>query len=188
MNSTVRYDVPAPTVAASKRNRTPEHEQREVWHFDRTRLRAEHPSLLTLLVGWRSVRTYSVPRIASSAWVVFERLCLPVVQRKNAKLQAELDRVLVGSASSLRRDLVRLGESIIRLQAPHALNAKRAGDGTVLFSLFGDGGREAELWVGEHADHFTYVLSSGGSTTEGELPIAQFARVSLWLDCVDDSL
>ncbi len=81
-------------------------------------------------------------------------------------------------------DALSLGLAVIDKckPTPHALNITASRDGEVLFTLFGKGGREAELWVGAAGKaHFTYVLTHGDRTREGTLALIEFGRVAGWL-------
>lgn len=79
----------------------------------------------------------------------------------------------------------RLGKEILRQTRPPMkhLNMSAGRDGSILFTLFGKNGREAELWVEDGAGEFRYVCEAPelADDLEGSMPIGRFGIMSRWL-------
>src|SRR6266850_3640295 len=79
-------------------------------------------------------------------------------------------------ASAATISALQLGYEVVTQRdfRPDRLNISAAQTGEILFTLFGQGGREAELWVGEISDTFTVVFGE----EELRLPIAKYELVA----------
>lgn len=61
------------------------------------------------------------------------------------------------------------------------LNMSPLADGRIMFSLFGENGREVELYVEDDSGQFSYVADDGATSKEGRMPIAAFLKIEAWL-------
>lgn len=77
-----------------------------------------------------------------------------------------------------------LGLNIIKHMRPlpHALNMTASSDGDLLFTLFGDNTREAELWISSQVPgRMAVIRIEGANLHEDSLPITEFEHVAEWL-------
>lgn len=120
----------------------------------------------------------------------------PIWRDESQPLQRELlgsmarfgkDRDLPAVEPAVLARAIGVGFTLIRelRPVPHALNMTASADGDILFTLFGKGQREAEIWV-ERASpgRATVVLIDGEVIREETIetaPHVRLSRVTSWL-------
>jgi len=131
--------------------------------------------------------TYFTPSqsVASGGSVTCVTAFVSKADATRVALHKELTVGLLRVPEPLRIEVLRLGGEIVGATefVPHALNLTCAEDGSVLFTLFGADGREAELWIGEQPDRIAYVVTEahGAGLREGDVAIGEYGRVARWL-------
>lgn len=115
-------------------------------------------------------------------------LSLPFQDRGSAlklELEERLEKAVKDGVVSARvaAQALELGLQICKMvPAPQALNMTMSDEGDILFTLFGAGKREAELWVSpDSPDTMTCVLVDGAEIHESLMPVDRFELVAAWL-------